>query len=328
MKKTAILKMLREADGFVSGQVLCEQLGVSRTAVWKYINQLKEEGYVFEAVSNKGYRIVEYPDILTDSEILSRADNGIIREVIFFPETDSTNNQAKKYATETDAANGTLFITECQTGGRGRRGRSWVSPAGSGIWMSLLLRPQIAPEHASMLTIVAAMAMAEAIKANVSEAECGIKWPNDIVMNGKKICGILTEMSAEMDYVHYVVIGIGLNVNTTQFDESIKDVASSIYNETGKKISRSAIVAAFSRTFAKYYDVFMASRDLSGLTDEYNRMLVNKDREVRVLGTGEVTEGVALGIKSDGELMVKKDDGTVAMVRAGEVSVRGLYGYV
>lgn len=320
--------MLRESDGFVSGQMLCEHLGISRTAVWKYINQLKEEGYAIEAVSNKGYQISSYPDILTDSEIMSRLNGGIIRNVIFMEETDSTNNQAKKYAAEDNDFDGTLFITESQTGGRGRRGRSWVSPPGSGIWMSLLLRPEIAPEHASMLTIVAAMAMVEAVKSNVPDVSCGIKWPNDLVMNGKKICGILTEMSAEPDFVHYVIIGIGLNVNTTRFEDEIKDMASSVFLETGKKVSRSAIVASFSKAFEKYYGQFMKTKDLSGLLDAYNGMLINKDREVRVIGEGDNAGGIALGIKADGELLVRKDDDTVVSVRAGEVSVRGIYGYV
>ena len=255
--KTKILNVLRKSDGYVSGQALCNMLGVSRTAVWKVINQLKEEGYVIEAVQNKGYHITQYPDILTSSEIMSQLTcvdtgntTGIIREVVYYDETDSTNNEAKRAAERDNAADGTLYITESQTGGRGRRGRNWVSPAGSGIWMSLLLRPDIAPVNASMLTIVAAMAVQEAIHKVLTEdghvAECRIKWPNDIVLNKKKVCGILTEMSAEMDYIHYVVIGMGINVNTTEFDDSIKATASSLYLETGDHLKRSRIVAAFS----------------------------------------------------------------------------------
>jgi len=159
---------------------------------------LKEEGYVIEAVQNKGYHITQYPDILTSSEIMSQltcvdtgSTTGIIREVVYYDETDSTNNEAKRAAERDNAADGTLYITESQTGGRGRRGRNWVSPAGSGIWMSLLLRPDIAPVNASMLTIVAAMAVQEAIHKVLTEdghdAECRIKWPNDIVLNKKKV---------------------------------------------------------------------------------------------------------------------------------------------
>ena len=231
--KSEILHLLRCADDYVSGQQLCETFGVSRTAVWKVINQLKEEGYVINSVQNKGYRITEYPDIITASEIESLLLDddgnmqGICQNIKYFDETDSTNNQAK-LAAEKDAQDGTLFVAECQTGGRGRRGRTWVSPAGSGIWMSLLLRPHISPESASMLTLVLAVAMVEAINEEVKDAKCYVKWPNDIVLNSKKISGTLTEMSAEMDAIHYVVIGIGINVNTTDFDESIKDMATSI----------------------------------------------------------------------------------------------------
>ena len=162
--KTSILRMIRQSSGYVSGQSLCEALGVSRTAVWKYVNQLKEEGYEFDAVSNKGYRIVKYPDIITREEIESMLPEGLaVTNVVYYHETDSTNTRAKQ-AAEDGEKSGTLFITECQTGGRGRRGRTWESPAGSGIWMSLLLRPEIKPFDASMLTIVAAMGMKDAIE--------------------------------------------------------------------------------------------------------------------------------------------------------------------
>lgn len=336
--KTKILNVLRNSKEYVSGQSLCNMLGVSRTAVWKVINQLKEEGYEIEAVQNKGYRITKYPDILTSSEIMSqlidsrtgKAD-GIISEVVYYDETDSTNNEAKRAAEKDNAADGTLYITECQTGGRGRRGRSWASPAGSGIWMSLLLRPDIAPANASMLTIVAAMAEQEAIRTVLTEdghdTECRIKWPNDIVLNKKKISGILTEMSAEMDYIHYVVIGMGINVNTTEFDDSIKATASSLYLETGDHLKRSRIVAAFSKSFAKYYKEFVKTQNLAGLKEDYNTMLVNKDSDVKAIYADKEIVGKALGINDEGELIIKTDEGE-KIIRTGEVSVRGLYGYV
>ena len=309
--KTKILNVLRKSDGYVSGQALCNMLGVSRTAVWKVINQLKEEGYVIEAVQNKGYHITKYPDILTSGEIMSQltcvdtgSTTGIIREVVYYDETDSTNNEAKRAAERDNAADGTLYITESQTGGRGRRGRNWVSPAGSGIWMSLLLRPDIAPVNASMLTIVAAMAVQEAIHKVLTEdghvAECRIKWPNDIVLNKKKVCGILTEMSAEMDYM---------------------------YLETGDHLKRSRIVAAFSESFAKYYDTFVKTQNLAGLKEDYNSMLVNKGGDVKAIYADKEIVGKALGINDEGELIIKTDEGE-KIIRTGEVSVRGLYGYV
>lgn len=331
--KSEILHLLRCADDYVSGQQLCETFGVSRTAVWKVINQLKEEGYVINSVQNKGYRITEYPDIIIASEIESLLLDddgnmqGICQHIKYFDETDSTNNQAK-LAAEKDAQDGTLFVAECQTGGRGRRGRTWVSPAGSGIWMSLLLRPHISPESASMLTLVLAVAMVEAINEEVKDAKCYVKWPNDIVLNSKKISGTLTEMSAEMDAIHYVVIGIGINVNTTDFDESIKDMATSIYLETGTKVKRSSIIAAFSKSFKKYYEAFLETEDLTLLIDRYNEILINKGRTVKAIYANKELIGEALGINKDGELIIKTEDGASVAIRAGEVSVRGLYGYV
>ena len=331
--KTSILRMIRQSSGYVSGQSLCEALGVSRTAVWKYVNQLKEEGYEFDAVSNKGYRIVKYPDIITREEIESMLPEGLaVTNVVYYHETDSTNTRAKQ-AAEDGEKSGTLFITECQTGGRGRRGRTWESPAGSGIWMSLLLRPEIKPFDASMLTIVAAMGMKDAIEEIIGGGtgqggiHCKIKWPNDIVLGDRKICGMLTEMSAETDWINYVVIGIGVNVNTTEFDDSIKDTASSILLQTGSSVKRSDVVVAFARHFSKYYDEFLKKCNLSGLADDYNKALINVGRDVKIVERDGSFVAKAVGIDETGSLIVEKDGDTKRIV-AGEVSVRGLYGYV
>ena len=331
--KTSILRMIRQSSGYVSGQSLCEALGVSRTAVWKYVNQLKEEGYEFDAVSNKGYRIVKYPDIITREEIESMLPEGLaVTNVVYYHETDSTNTRAKQ-AAEDGEKSGTLFITECQTGGRGRRGRTWESPAGSGIWMSLLLRPEIKPFDASMLTIVAAMGMKDAIEEIIGggtgqgEIHCKIKWPNDIVLGDRKICGMLTEMSAETDWINYVVIGIGVNVNTTEFDDSIKDTASSILLQTGSSVKRSDVVVAFARHFSRYYDEFLKECNLSGLADDYNKALINVGRDVKIVERDGSFVAKAVGIDETGSLIVEKDGDTKRIV-AGEVSVRGLYGYV
>ncbi|MFR2512607.1 MAG: biotin--[acetyl-CoA-carboxylase] ligase [Lachnospira eligens] len=248
----------------------------------------------------------------------------------YYDETDSTNNEAKRAAERDNAADGTLYITESQMAAAATRQELGIS-CGKRIWMSLFLRPDIAPVNASMLTIVAAMAVQEAIHKVLTEdghdAECRIKWPNDIVLNKKKVCGILTEMSAEMDYIHYVVIGMGINVNTTEFDDSIKATASSLYLETGDHLKRSRIVAAFSESFAKYYDTFVKTQNLAGLKEDYNSMLVNKGGDVKAIYADKEIVGKAIGINDEGELIIKTDEGE-KIIRTGEVSVRGLYGYV
>jgi len=325
--KTKILKLLRNSDDYISGQSICNELGISRTAVWKYMNQLKEDGYGIEAVQNKGYNITKYPDVLTEVELGSLFENDFLgNKIYFYDEIDSTNNEAKKKA-EDGATQGTLVITECQNSGRGRRGKKWISPSGSGIWMSFVLRPTIHPYGASMITLVAALSVVSALK-NIKNLECSIKWPNDIVANGKKICGILTEMSSELDSVNYIVIGIGINVNITEFDEDIKDIASSVFLETGLTIKRSQVVADFARYFEKYYSIFMQTQDMSGLLDAYNKLLVNAGREVKISNINSQFIGNAIGINNKGELLVKKHDGNIEKIMAGEVSVRGLYGYV
>ena len=207
---------------------------------------------------------------------------------------------------------GLLAVAEEQTAGRGRRGHAWVSPPGTGIWFSFLLKPEISPDKASMLTIVAAMAVSGAIR-EVTGLDAQIKWPNDIVVNKKKVCGMLTELSAELSCINYVVIGIGINANMKEFPDEIKDIASSLYIESGKQVKRAYVIKA---------------GDLSTIADEYNAMLANAGKQVRIIGNDKEEIYTAVGINPEGGLVVKDDDGNLKEIRSGEVSVRGLYGYV
>jgi len=325
--KAKLLKMLREAEGYVSGQQLCEYFGVSRTAVWKVMQQLKEEGYEIEAVKNKGYRIGSTPDVVTAEELKSRLHTQWMgQSCVFLESVGSTNNYAKKIAEE-GAASGTLVITEEQTMGKGRRGRSWAASKGSNVMMTLLLRPRIRPEHASRLTLLMAMAVAGAIR-RVTGLEAGIKWPNDVVVNGKKVCGILTEMNTEVDYINYVVIGAGINVNQEEFPEEISQTAGSLVQVLGRRISRSALAAAVLEELEGLYETFIQTEDLSRLREAYNQICVNRGHQIRVLEPGNEYTGTTDGINENGELVVRKENGEVVCVYAGEVSVRGLYGYV
>ena len=217
------------------------------------INQLKSEGYDIDSVQNKGYKIISYPDILSKSEIESNMQpHGFVKEVVFYDVTDSTNTRAKMFGEE-GKPGGTLVVADCQQMGKGRRGRSFDSPKGQSIYMTILLRPDISPVKASMVTIIAAMAVRKAV-AEVCSIETGIKWPNDIVADGKKICGILTEMSAEPDSVNYVVVGIGINVNNSSMPKEIEDVAVSLKMLTGKEYKRSNIIAEVMKWFGIGYD--------------------------------------------------------------------------
>jgi len=327
--KTEILTLLRETEGFVSGQELCDRFGVSRTAVWKVINGLKEEGYEIISVPRKGYCLKGVPDILSESEIASRMETKWLgRRVVYFEETDSTNIQAKRLA-EDGAENGTLIVADMQTAGKGRRGRSWQQSSGTMISMTFILKPAFTPDKASMLTLVAAHSVAKAIEEETG-LDVFIKWPNDIIVHQKKVVGILTEMSlsVEQDSIHYVVVGIGINVNPEHIPEELKDTATSLYLESGRKFNRSRMIARVMKCFEEDYERFLETEDLSSILDSYNARLISAGREVRILDPkGEYT-GTSRGMNRIGELIVEKADGCTVNIYAGEVSVRGLYGYV
>ena len=246
----------------------------------------------------------------------------------FYESTDSTNLRAREEA-ENGAPHGTMIVADLQTSGRGRRGRCWESPAGVNIYFSLILRPDLVQDKAPMLTITMAHSISKAI-ARKTGLDCKIKWPNDIVVNGKKVCGILTEMGFMKDGGYYVVVGVGINVRSQHFAPELADKATSLEDEEGRleKILRSHLLAEIMEAFEEDYDSLMVCQDLTGILESYNHMLINRDAWVRVLDPKGEYEGKAGGITKTGELLVETADGTVVQVYAGEVSVRGIYGYV
>lgn len=330
--KTKILQILRQSEDYVSGQELCESLGVSRTAVWKSIKQLREKGYKIEAVQNRGYRLAGVPDILSKQEIESLIRTKWLgNEVFYYDEIDSTNTEAKRKAEE-GAPHGTLVVADMQNAGRGRRGRNWSSPRNQGIFFTILLRPEIEPANAPMLTLVKAIAVARGI-SKCTGLKAQIKWPNDVVINGKKVVGILTEMSAQIDYVNHIVVGTGINVHQTSFPEELAEKATSIDIElrnTGKTgtVSRAQLLEEILEQFEACYETYIQTQDLSGLIEEYNQTLVNIGCKVKVLDPLGEFEGCALGINKHGGLLVERENGKIEEISSGEVSVRGIYGYV
>lgn len=265
-----------------------------------------------------------------------------MRKFIYYKETGSTNEDAARMAEE--LPHGAVIVADAQTAGRGRRGRSWVSAPGENLYFSLLLKPDFAPEQASMLTLVMALAVAQSIQAVYAGTrqtkathadelqselqQVQIKWPNDIVISGRKVSGILTEMQAVPGSIRYVVIGVGINVNQAVFEEEGLMHASSLYLATGRRIDRQVLLTEVLCRFESLYEAFCQAASLKPMLEEYQRRLVNLGKEVRVLEPQGAYEGVALGIDEQGRLLVRKADGGVEAVYAGEVSVRGLYGYV
>ena len=249
-------------------------------------------------------------------------------------ETVSTNLSAKEAGEQEDEKNilrGMLFIADKQTAGVGRRGRSWESPEGENIYMSLLFKPEMEPSKAPMLTLVMAVAVSEGIKKTCN-LDTQIKWPNDIIFNKKKVCGILTEMALEGTAIKYVVIGVGINVNQKEFVPELRDKATSLILETlgehDREFDRETIISSVLEEFYKYYDGFLREGDLSYLQETYNQMLVNHDEQVVIHEPANEYEAKALGINEQGELVVELADGKRKNIYAGEVSVRGVYGYV
>lgn len=331
--KADILTLLRNSADYVSGQQLCDRFGVTRTAVWKVINQLKEEGYQIESVSGRGYRLVEGPaDMLSESEIASRLHTRWAgRKLYYYDSTGSTNTDAKRLAEEGNP-HGTVVVADIQTTGKGRRGRNWQTLSGTSLSFTLLLRPEFVPDKASMITLVMALSVAEAVE-EITGVAAGIKWPNDIVMNRKKICGMLTEMTMtpEMDEIQYVVVGTGINVNNAgpeEFQEEVRPKATSLRIETGQQYNRAKLLDKVLQRFEENYAIFLETLDLSGLRERYQKHLLNIGAQVRVLDPAGEYTGTAEGIDMQGELIVMKENGERIPVYAGEVSVRGLYGYV
>ena len=310
--KEEILEKLKQADGYVSGQQLCQGLGISRTAVWKAVGKLREEGYPIEAVTNRGYRL---------------------REVAG---ADLLNRERLEACMRTDWAG--RVVTSMQTGGRGRRGRTWISPPDVNIYMSILLRPRIRPETAPMVTLVMALAVYRAsLDLPVQEGRTcrfGIKWPNDIVasVDGgpyRKLAGILTEMRLEEREIRDIVIGTGLNINQTEFPEEIRETASSYRLVTGRSVNRASFTAAIWKYFEEDYSLFLRARSLAPVREAYEEGLVNKGRTVRVLDPAGPFTGTAGGITDTGEMIVTpRTGGPDRIISSGEVSVRGVEGYV
>ena len=315
-----ILKFLREKE-YVSGEVLAKKLDISRVAVWKQIQKLKGIGYKITSDQNLGYCLISRPDLLLPQEIQrGLSTNYIGKEIHYFPELKSTNIMAKEKALhiEERIAEGTLIITERQSAGKGRLGREWFSPAG-GIWLSIILYPQLSPSYISRITLMTAVAAVKAIEI-CTQIEPQIKWPNDILINEKKVCGILSEMSAELDIINWVVVGIGINVNIDlrDFPEDIQANTISLKEISGKKVLRVKLLQSFLREFEKYYDKLKRKEFLSVL-EEWKLYSHTLGKKIRVDMGERIITGEAIDINEEGALILKKEDGELIKIISGTI---------
>lgn len=317
-----VLEFLRQNQGgFVSGQDMSKACHVSRTAIWKHIKALRQKGYKIESYTKRGYRLLEEPDLLSPLAMKQILKTDVFgKRYVYMDTTESTNLEARRLAQQ-GAEEGTVVVTEEQAAGRGRLSRGWYSPFGKGLWFSLILRPDFAPVEAPKCTLMAAVALTKAFhKMGLTDA--GIKWPNDILVNGRKLVGILTEMSGSMEEISYIVMGIGVNVKTKQEElpEELKLIATSLTME-GIDIERTEAFKIILESLEhQYYEVLDSGFEET--LNEWRQLSVTLGEEIEVRAPGNTYEGVATDIDEDGNLLVRIPDGTVKRIVAGDVSIR------
>ena len=317
-----ILAILRNDTDHVSGEELCKIAGVSRAAIWKHIEKLREEGYDIEASPHLGYRLLNIPDRLIPAEIKWKLRTRVLgKEILSYKKVDSTNTIAYALA-EKGLKEGSVILAEEQEKGKGRHGRTWLSPSKSGIYLSVILRPQITPNEISKITLLAAVAAARAIR-ETADLQAMIKWPNDILVNHKKVCGILTEMKAEQDRVDFIVIGIGINVNTQM--KQLPKGASSLREElpdsrTDEQVSRVALTRKLIEKLEE--DYFLLKKDgFQPIMDEWKRLSDMIGSRVKVVLQNRTFEGLVHDIDPDGALVVRRDAGTLEKVSSGDIAM-------
>jgi BirA family transcriptional regulator, biotin operon repressor / biotin---[acetyl-CoA-carboxylase] ligase len=311
--RVEILKLLGDG-GFVSGEYIAEHLGVSRTAVWKQIKSLQNLGYEIESVKNKGYRLVSRPDSPIAEEVTLGLDTQVIgKDIYYFKSLPSTNLFAKKLVKD-GVEEGAIVVSDIQLSGRGRKSRNWFSPEG-GLWFSVVLYPHIPPERGMLLTMASSVAIVQGIK-ETTDLHPVIKWPNDLLINGKKVCGILTELDAEMDCINHTVVGIGINVNN-QLSEDLQGTATSLIQETGSRVSRVKLLRSILKCFDENYSRLI-SGDYDFIRDSWFSHANIIGRNIRVHGEKAILKGVVSSVDESGCLILDTKDGSVRVV-SGDV---------
>jgi BirA family biotin operon repressor/biotin-[acetyl-CoA-carboxylase] ligase len=322
LPSAAILRLFREQGGFVSGEMISRELHVSRTAIWKQINALRKAGYVIEAVPSRGYQLLSAPDLLSSAEITAQLDAVVMgSRIVCLEQTASTNGDAFRLA-EQGAAEGTVVLADTQSGGKGRMGRVWSSPPGVNLYCSIILRPAIVPYEAPQLTFLSAVAVARSIE-RISDIVPEIKWPNDVLIKGQKVAGLLNEMSAETDAVNFVILGIGVNLNMTeeQFPPDLRHPATSILRESGRPVGRSGFCSIMLNELDRLYADFR-THGFGPVREEWQRRCNAHGRELSISdGGSEIVRGMFAGIDGSGALLVRGTDGTISKILSGDVRV-------
>ncbi|WP_066193244.1 MULTISPECIES: biotin--[acetyl-CoA-carboxylase] ligase [Gracilibacillus] len=318
-RQQLITILANHADDYISGQAISDQLNISRTAVWKHINELKKAGYQFESVPRKGYRLLARPTALNDHTVQWGLETDWLGQTIIFQEEmPSTQDLAHELARK-DYPHGTVVLTNFQQAGRGRMERVWESNNHGGIWLSLLLRPNIPPYQASQMTLFVAVTLVETLE-RLTDQRIEIKWPNDLFINGKKICGILTEMQAELEAINYLVIGFGINVNQTSedFPERLQDRSTSLQMETKQYWNRSTIIQAILKDFEYAYQRYL-NNGFDEVKQKWLQHAYRLNQTLTIKQHHDVFEAQIEGINHDGALLVKTENGKQRMIYSAEI---------
>lgn len=315
-----ILEVLRSRmQTYISGEQLSRELNMSRTAIWKHVNALRTLGYRVEAITSMGYKLVSSPSLLLPLEIKNGLNTKLFGHDIYWEyEVGSTNAVAAQLA-DKGAAEGTVVVSESQKHGRGRMGRTWVSQPEIGIYLSLILRPNFVPMKAPCITYMSAVAVAEALEQTFG-ITAGIKWPNDVMINGKKVSGILTELKAEMECIHYVIVGIGINVNNTRFPKAFRDRVTSLSLELKQKVSRVALVQALLQALERWY-LIIANDGIDRTFERWRTLSCTLGNRVEVNVGESVLKGIATRLEPSGSLYVRLDSGEEKQILAGDVTM-------
>lgn len=311
-----VIRLFQERKGeYISGEQLSEQLHVSRTAIWKHVQKLREQGYRFESSPRKGYRLVNEPERLSEAELLRAcSDNPLVRRLHVYDSVSTTMEEAHRLVAA-GAGHGTLVVAEEQQAGRGRRGRAWHSPAGKGIWMSLVITPPITLQFAAQITLLTAVALCRAVR-RTARVDAGIKWPNDLLVSGKKISGILVESSGEDERVRYMVVGIGVNCNATgdDYPPELSSVAASLYMLSGTLVNRGELIASIMNELSALYELYI-QQGFEPIRTLWDSLSITLGSKVR---TADGVDGVAESINDHGALLIRTADGDVRKLYSGD----------
>lgn len=321
--KDKIIDILKNEKDYISGENISNRLGVTRAAVWKSIKRLEKDGYIIESKNKLGYRLNEMPDRLYPRELSPYLNTNIIgKQIVYFDEINSTNIYLKNYIKESDMHEGSIIVAETQTQGKGRLGRTWISPKYKGLYFSMLIMPNISLDNIGHITILFALAICKGIEEYTGE-KFEIKWPNDILYKGKKVCGILTEISGEIDAIPHVIVGIGINVNSDikDFDIDLMDMITSLKIILNKQLNRIELMACILNKMDEYYMKYINDNDFKSILKEYKNRLKILNKEVIIYMGKNKINGIATDIMNNGALQIRLPDGETKEYISGEISL-------